>query len=117
MHRAAEGAVNVLYNRIKVEPLTGALGAEILGVDLAQPLDDEMFADIHQAFLDHLVIFFRDQSLTPDQHKSVARRFGEPNGLHPQTVADIRAVEFSAEDWWWFYTAEVGAPRRSAGGL
>ncbi len=44
-------------------------------------------------------------------------RFGKPNELHPQTIADIRAVEFSAEDWWWFYTAEVGAPRRSAAGL
>lgn len=47
----------------------------------------------------------------------LARRFGTPNELHPQTIADIRAVEFSAEDWWWFYTGEVGAPRRSAGGL
>jgi len=37
--------------------------------------------------------------------------------VHAQTIADIRAAEFSAEDWWWFYTAEVGAPRRSAGGL
>jgi ribulose-5-phosphate 4-epimerase/fuculose-1-phosphate aldolase len=47
----------------------------------------------------------------------LSRRFGKPNELLPQTIADIRAAEFSAEDWWWFYTAEVGAPRRSAGGL
>jgi L-fuculose-phosphate aldolase len=47
----------------------------------------------------------------------LARRFGTPRELHSQTIADIRAVEFDAEDWWWFYTAEVGAPRRSVGGL
>jgi ribulose-5-phosphate 4-epimerase/fuculose-1-phosphate aldolase len=47
----------------------------------------------------------------------LARRFGAPHALPAQTVADIRAGEFNAEDWWWFYTAEVGAPRRSAGGL
>jgi ribulose-5-phosphate 4-epimerase/fuculose-1-phosphate aldolase len=47
----------------------------------------------------------------------LARRFGTPQELHSQTIADIRAVEFDAEDWWWFYTAEVGAPRRSVGGL
>jgi hypothetical protein len=47
----------------------------------------------------------------------LARRFGTPQELHARTAADIRAAEFDAEDWWWFYTAEVGAPRRSAGGL
>jgi L-fuculose-phosphate aldolase len=47
----------------------------------------------------------------------LARRFGKPNELPPQTIADIRSIEFGAEDWWWFYTAEVAAPRRSAGGL
>jgi ribulose-5-phosphate 4-epimerase/fuculose-1-phosphate aldolase len=47
----------------------------------------------------------------------LARRFGTPQELHAHTAADIRATEFDAEDWWWFYTAEVGAPRRSAGGL
>jgi hypothetical protein len=47
----------------------------------------------------------------------LVRRFGKPNKLHAQTIADIRAAEFNAEDWWWFYTAEVGAPRRSAAGL
>lgn len=47
----------------------------------------------------------------------LARRFGEPQELHPATIDDIRAGEFDAEDWWWFYTGEVGAPRRSVGGL
>lgn len=67
------------YQTIEVKPLSGAIGAEIHGVDLTAPLDNETFSEIHQAFLDHLVIFFRDQRLTPDQHLAFARRFGELN--------------------------------------
>jgi ribulose-5-phosphate 4-epimerase/fuculose-1-phosphate aldolase len=48
---------------------------------------------------------------------SLARRFGAPQPMAPALVEQVRAREASAEDWWWFYTAEVGAPRRSAGGL
>jgi taurine dioxygenase len=65
------------YRRIGVAPISGALGAEIEGVDLRKDLDNETFAEVHQALLDHLVIFFRDQDITPDQHKAFARRFGE----------------------------------------
>ena len=65
------------YRRIGVNPVSGALGAEIDGVDLSRPLDNEVFAEVHQALLDHLVIFFRDQAISPDQHIAFARRFGE----------------------------------------
>ncbi|MFO0997744.1 MAG: TauD/TfdA family dioxygenase [Alphaproteobacteria bacterium] len=69
--------MTVLRNApIGVHPIAGAIGAEISGVDLARPLDDETFAAVRQAFLDHLVIFFRDQTMTPDQHKAFCRRFG-----------------------------------------
>ncbi len=64
-------------NRIAVKPISGALGAEIEGVDLSKPLDNEVFSEIHQALLDHLVVFFRDQAITPAQHVAFARRFGE----------------------------------------
>lgn len=64
------------YRQIEVAPVSGALGAEIRGVDLSQPLDEDTFAEIHRAFLDHLVIFFRDQRLTPAQHVAFGRRFG-----------------------------------------
>jgi L-fuculose-phosphate aldolase len=47
----------------------------------------------------------------------LSRRFGQPRTLDAETVDDVRAAEFSAEDWWWFYTAEIGVPRRSAAGL
>lgn len=63
------------YRRIEVRPIATALGAEIFGADLAK-LDDEMFAEIRRAFLDHLVIAIRDQDLTPAQQKTFAARFG-----------------------------------------
>ncbi|HUT48233.1 MAG TPA: TauD/TfdA family dioxygenase [Alphaproteobacteria bacterium] len=62
---------------IEVGQTGRALGAEIGGVDLAGPLDDATIAAIRQALLDHLVIFFRDQTITPAQHLAFARRFGE----------------------------------------
>lgn len=65
-------------NSISIEPLAGALGAEIAGVDLAADLDTSVVATFRQALLDHLVIFFRGQSLTPVQFLNFARRFGTP---------------------------------------
>jgi len=64
---------------IDVQPVAGALGAEILGVDLSRPLDDGQFREIRQAFHDHGVVFFRDQRLTPEQHVAFAERFGPIN--------------------------------------
>jgi taurine dioxygenase len=67
---------------IEVHPIAGALGAEISGVDLSKPLDERTFDAVHQALLDHLVIFFRDQTLTPREQLVFARRFGGIH-LHP----------------------------------
>src|SRR4029453_3171563 len=52
------------------------LGAEIRGVDLARPLDDETFNQIAKAFFEHQVIFFRNQRITPEQQIAFTRRFG-----------------------------------------
>ena len=60
---------------LDVRPLSGALGAELFGAELSKPLSNEVFAEIYQALLDHLVIFFRDQDLTPEQHRDFAARF------------------------------------------
>jgi taurine dioxygenase len=68
-------------NTIEVRPIAGALGAELHGVDLAH-MSDEDFSDVHEAFLAHQVVFFRDQKLTPVEQIGVARRFGEIH-LHP----------------------------------
>jgi taurine dioxygenase len=61
-----------------ITPIAGALGAEIAGVDLSRPLDAASAAAIRQALLDHLVIFFREQRLTPGQYLSFAETFGTP---------------------------------------
>jgi len=65
-------------NTLDIRPLSGALGAEILGVDLAQDLSDATVAAIRAAWLEHGVAFFRGQTLSPGQFLGVARRFGEP---------------------------------------
>jgi len=77
------------FRHIGVERIAGSLGAEIEGVDLAQDLPEEVLAEIRQALLDNLVIFFRDQRLTPERQLAFARRWGEIH-LHPymQGMAD-----------------------------
>jgi len=70
------------YRTIDVQPLSGSIGAEILGVDLSQPLRDEVRREVHQAFLDHLVVFFRDQKLTPRELAGFARGFGPLDPHH-----------------------------------
>ncbi|MGE0256608.1 MAG: TauD/TfdA dioxygenase family protein [Alphaproteobacteria bacterium] len=63
---------------IEVRPIAGAIGAEIHGIDLSRPLDPAIVKAVRQAFLDHLVIFFRDQNLTAEQFLALARQFGQP---------------------------------------
>ena len=62
---------------IQIEPVSGALGAEISGVDLGEDLSYQSIAEIRAALLEHLVIFFRDQAhITPNQQAKFAERFG-----------------------------------------
>jgi len=66
------------YRRIRVAPVAGSLGAEIEGVDLARDPDDATIAEIRRAWLEHLVVFFRNQMLGPDRFLAFARRIGTP---------------------------------------
>ena len=63
-------------SRFETRPLAGALGAELLDVDLSMPLDNEMIASIRAAWLRYQVIFFRNQTLDNGQFLDFARRFG-----------------------------------------
>jgi len=66
------------YSEIEVVPLTGSFGALVTDIQIADALaDDALFADIHQAWLDYQVLFFRDQYLKPEQHLALGERFGE----------------------------------------
>jgi len=92
---------------IQATPIAGALGAEITGVNLAEELSDEVIAQIRQALLDHLVIFFRDQQLTPEQQIAFARRFGSleehdfVKGLpeHPEIIRVIREADETSKNF------------------
>ncbi|MDP0918990.1 TauD/TfdA family dioxygenase, partial [Klebsiella pneumoniae] len=64
-----------------IRPLPGSFAAEVLGLDLGQPLADDDFRRIHRAHLDHHVLVFRDQRITPQQQIDFSRRFG-PLQIH-----------------------------------
>ena len=60
-----------------IHSMTAPLGAEVQGLDISQPLDDLTVEQLTEAWIEHKVLFFRDQELTPDQHKQFAHYFGE----------------------------------------
>ena len=100
---------------MKINRLSKALGAEVTGIDVAA-IDDGMFATLHTAFVEHQLLVFRDQSLTPDAQIDFSGRFGpiesRPNrpftldGMPEVTVLSNRRVEgapvgiVSAGDFW-----------------
>lgn len=90
------------YRTIQIRPLTGgALGAEISGVDLARPLPETAAQEIRRAFVEHQVVFFRDQDLTPDRQIAFSRCFGptfavpyvDPLPGHPQIIAVLKEAD------------------------
>ncbi|MFB0927117.1 MAG: TauD/TfdA family dioxygenase, partial [Acidimicrobiales bacterium] len=96
------------FNRIKVEPLTGAIGAEVSNVDL-RDFDDEVIAEVQQAWLDHKVLFFRGQDLTQGQHVEYGRALGELEvhpfvqhvEKHPEIIVlDSSPQSFLSADTW-----------------
>lgn len=68
-------------SQFEVVPFEAPLGAEIIGLNLTRPVDDAAFARIHRAHLDHHVLVFRDQRITPSQQVAFSRRFG-PLQIH-----------------------------------
>ncbi|HAA92898.1 MAG: hypothetical protein CMM48_16965 [Rhodospirillaceae bacterium] len=81
-------------NAMEVVPLDAPLGAEIVGVDLSEPLDEETTAKILQAWYDYLVIFFRGQNLSNPQLVEVAKYFGEPEHSPPNKSGDTWLSDF-----------------------
>jgi taurine dioxygenase len=84
-----------------IRPIAGALGAEIVGLDLARPLGNEAAAMLDRAFAEHLVLVFRGQRLSPDGLKSFSRRFGplsqvpyvRPLDEHPEIIAVLKEAD------------------------
>ena len=73
------------YRHFQLSPLTGSLGAEILGADVGKGLSDDVFEELYDAYLKHHVLVIRDQQLDHAQHIALARRFGEPD-VHPIAI-------------------------------
>ena len=102
--------VGAPYRTIAVEKLTPLIGAEIGGVDLSKPLDTEQVEEISRALTENLVVFFRDQELTPAQHIAFGRLFGDLH-VHPAAPhvegtpelmiirADRDSKRANGEDW------------------
>ena len=99
---AGDAPVTALLRRewpFRVEPVTGALGAELLDIDLSRELDDATVAAIRAALLTYGVIFFRDQVLDIPRHKAFATRFGQVF-LHPNIAgskADPAVIDIVRE--------------------
>ncbi|QMU73243.1 TauD/TfdA family dioxygenase [Streptacidiphilus sp. P02-A3a] len=72
------------YRRFGLTPLSPVIGAEVSGVDLGAPLDQELRAELRRAFLEWKVLFFRDQRITQEQQTAFARLWGE---LEQQSLA------------------------------
>ena len=113
------------YQSIEVRKLTPTIGAEIFGVDLGKPLGNQQFQEVHDALMDNLVIFFRDQKMSIDQHKDFGRRFGplhvHPNAPitfpeHPEILvikADEKSRHVAGEEWHTDVSCDVEPPMGS----
>ena len=90
---------------LSFRPLSHALGAEVQGVDLAQPLSNSEFDQIHRTFLERGILLFRDQKITREQHIAFSRRFGEldrhdslPRDRHPDYPELLLVTNIPEED-------------------
>ena len=75
---------------ITVKPRHPALGAEIHGVDMRKPLDEQTRQQVHDAWMKHLVVVFPDQPITDQEHVAFTRNFGEAEVFH-QTSLHLRS--------------------------
>ena len=107
-----------------IRKVTPVIGAEIEGVDLSRPLGNETFQFVHDALMDNLVVFFRDQALDYEQQVAFGRLFGELHVHpaapsvpgHPEVMvihADANSKFVNGERWPASY---VSAPCRRAAG-
>lgn len=98
------------YQTIEVRKVTPIIGAEITGVDLSRELSDRQADEIHRAWMDNLVIFFRDQTLSVEQHLAFGRSFGKLHlhpaahkpDQHPEILvikADENSKHVAGEEW------------------
>ncbi len=101
MAKAGVETESELPAALDVRPVAGALGAEVHGLDLSRPLEEQVLVAIRRALLDHLVLFFPEQQLTPQQLLAFSACFGplirvpyiEPLAQHPEIIAVLKQAE------------------------
>ena len=80
------------YQTIEVRKLNPTIGAEIFGVDLSKPLGNQQFQEVHDALMENLVIFFRDQKISWDDQTRFAQLFG-PLGEHVGVTTNSKTTD------------------------
>jgi taurine dioxygenase len=129
--RLPEGTEPRPYTRFALQALSPTIGAEVTGVDLGGPIDDDLHAELHRALLEWKVLFFRHQDITRGQHRAFAERWGELEQhpfyryVHPdaQSATDVvtlakDAVSGGVENEWhaditWHEQPSFGAVLRA----
>ncbi|MDP9602842.1 UNVERIFIED_ORG: taurine dioxygenase [Variovorax paradoxus] len=86
----SSSVANTAAQHFEIRPFPAPVGAEVVGLDISKPITTEDFARIHKAHLDHHVLVFRDQQITPQEHIDFSRRFGplEIHVLHQFQLKD-----------------------------
>jgi alpha-ketoglutarate-dependent taurine dioxygenase len=79
--------------RLTVRKLHAALGAEVRGLDMGRHLDAATFQNLHQIWMDHLVLVFPDQHVSDAEHVAFTRYFGEPEIFHQKIIRSERVQE------------------------
>jgi alpha-ketoglutarate-dependent taurine dioxygenase len=69
--------------KLAIRPIQGEFCAEVIGADLAQPMDDATFGEIERAWTRHSILVFRDARMSPEQHIAFTRRFGPLHTMEP----------------------------------
>lgn len=72
-----KGSLTGLNTSFDIKPCDAPLGAEIIGIDLSQDIDDETFDKLDQTYAEYGVVFFRNQKITPEHQVNFSKRFGK----------------------------------------
>ncbi len=107
---------------IELRPLSPNIGAEILGLDLSRPLGDAVVAEVRAALAHHLVLFFWDQDLDPEQQAAFASQFGEVTPAHPVLPAieehpNVLAIDGREDRASWWHTDVTFLPTPPLGSI
>ena len=112
------------YETIEITPMTPRIGAEVSGIDLTKSLGNQQFQEIHDALMEHSVLFFRNQDVDVEQHKHFGRLFGDlhihpgspPPPGHPEILivhADKDSKHIAGENWHSDVTCDAEPPMGS----